>query len=96
MLPKGKIVVPVKEEHEVDSDDGNMLNDLDNDNGSLDFNREDEKEEENDKLFALGNSQEAYNRVTRNFAIAKSRALNTLSTADYLLSPFKRIEEEPL
>ena len=56
MLPKGKIVVPVKEEHEVDSDDGNMLNDLDNDNGSLDFNREDEKEEENDKLFALGNS----------------------------------------
>ena len=51
-------------EHEknddVDSDDGNMLNDLDK--GELDFDKEDnEPENEDDKLFGLNNSNDVYN-----------------------------------
>ena len=74
-----------------------MLNNLDNDEGSFDFGKHLKKEEsEKDRLFALGDSNEHYNRVTRNFKIAQSRALNTLNTSDYFLNPEKRIKEEPL
>lgn len=53
--------------NDIDSDDGNMLNDLDN--GDIDFEKEEAGDtvEDVDKLFGLGNSQMQYNRVTRNF-----------------------------
>lgn len=36
------------------------------------------------------------NRVTKNFEIAKTRALNYVQKKDYLLNPTKRLHEDPL
>ena len=97
-LPKGKLEVPdeKKNNDDSDSDKGNMLNDLDDDGGSINFDKLDDEDEEADKLFAVGGDHAILNRVTKNFSIAQSRALNTVTTEDYLLSPLKRIDEEPL
>ena len=64
------------------SDDGGMLNDF-NSNRLSDDDEEEEEEEEEDKLFALGEDHATLNRVTRNFKIATSRALNNVSIEDY-------------
>lgn len=66
VLPKGKLTAAREEPDDNNSDDGNMLNQLDN--MDIDFDKKGgDQDEENDKLFGLGNSNEHYNRVTRNF-----------------------------
>lgn len=74
-----------------------MLNDFEKDtNMSQDFDeREEDKEEEKDQLFGLGEDRAVLNRVTRGFEIAKSRALNSVTLRDYVLSPAKRAVEMP-
>ena len=79
-----------------DDDDGNMLNKLGHMSEVGDFpgNLKDTSEQE--KLFGCGNSSANLARLTKSYQIAKSRALNEVTTKDYLLSPNKRSDEGPL
>jgi Ser/Thr protein kinase RdoA (MazF antagonist) len=93
-LPKKKFGVLDTNDDE-ESDDGNMLNDLDKEiRDSFGGGAKEAKEDEKDKLFALGDSHATLDRVTKNFKIAKSRALNEVSIEDYHLSPALPVSEQ--
>lgn len=87
------------EVNEEDSDDdGNMLSKLNRDSAidAIDFPGNLKDNNQQDRLFGCGNSNANFNRLTKSYQIAKSRALNEVTTKDYLLNPIKRIDEEPL
>ena len=86
------------EDNDDSDDEGNMLSKLNRDSamGVIDFPGNKNDNNQQDKLFGCGNSNANLNRLTKSYQIAKSRALNEVTTKDYLLNPVKRIDEEPL
>ena len=86
------------EDNDDSDDEGNMLSKLNRDSamGEIDFPGNKNNNYQQDKLFGCGNSNANLNRLTKSYQIAKSRALNEVTTKDYLLNPVKRIDEEPL